>query len=378
MNTEIEYIIGGAIMTKHKLFLLTSTFLLSASLFLGGCQDTVGSNMDSNPQPEEKPTITEPEPPKEEVIPTIVDISIEPQSLTLSPGSKYKVSLISTLSNQVREEIAAEDHVELKFTSSYPEAITVSEDGIIHVSDEANIGSSAVIQAQYKDSLTELIITVSYSLEDTITVIEDGIDKVTNVDSIAVVVNKQRSLPDPSNYVPEDLIKPDVPFSFTGENERRYLRSEAAKALEDLFQQAKEEDIEIVAVSGYRSYGTQKAIYNNNLKTKGEEHTRRYSAFPGTSEHQTGLAMDVSSPSINNRLEDTLGDTQEGIWLAANAPDFGFIIRYPEGKEDITGYAYEPWHLRYVGKDLAQTISEQATTLEEFFSESVPVSQETN
>lgn len=359
-------------MIKHKLTLLTSIILLSASLFLGGCQE---ETVEPSPQPIEQPVVTEPEPPEEEVTPTIIDLTIEPDNLTLSPGSQYKISLLSILSDQEREELAAEEHAEVTYSSSYPEAVTITEDGIIQVADDANIGSSAIIEAHYKDLQTESVVKVSYSLEDTVTVIEDGVDRVTNADSIAVVVNKQRSLPDPSHFVPEDLVKPDVPFSFTGENERRYLRSEAAKALEELFQRAKEEGIQITAVSGYRTYGTQKAIYNNNLKTKGEEHTRRYSAFPGTSEHQTGLAMDVSSPSVNNSLEDSLGKTKEGIWLAYNAPDFGFIIRYPEGKEDITGYAYEPWHLRYVGKELAQTISEQEITLEEFFSESIPVSQ---
>ena len=92
-----------------------------------------------------------------------------------------------------------------------------------------------------------------------------------------------------------------------------------------------------------------KKLYANNVKRKGQEHTDRFSAKPGHSEHQTGLTMDVSSKSANNELELTFANTKEGKWLKENAHRAGFIIRYPKGKESITGYAYEPWHIRYVG-----------------------------
>src|SRR5690606_29333728 len=101
--------------------------------------------------------------------------------------------------------------------------------------------------------------------------------------------------------------------------------------------------------------------------------TLRYSAYPGTSEHQTGLAMDVSTPNIDNALEAGLGDRVEGIWLRGHCAEFGFIIRYPQGKESITGYAYEPWHLRYVGVDIATTVMSEGITLEEYFDIAVSV-----
>ena len=97
-----------------------------------------------------------------------------------------------------------------------------------------------------------------------------------------------------------------------------------------------------------------------------EAEANRVSAVPGTSEHQTGLTIDVSSPSAGNALEEAFGHTEEGQWLAQRAPEFGFIIRYPEGAEDITGYVYEPWHIRYVGKDLAPDIADSGLTLEEY------------
>ncbi|HZG75871.1 MAG TPA: M15 family metallopeptidase [Paenibacillus sp.] len=182
-----------------------------------------------------------------------------------------------------------------------------------------------------------------------------------------VFVNKQNPLD--ASYKPDDLVVPDVKFSFDGDNPKKQLRREAAEALEKLFAKAEEDGIELRAVSGYRSYATQKAIFERNAKLKGEEEANRTSAYPGQSEHQTGLAMDVSAASVNYALEEAFGETAEGIWLAENAPSFGFIIRYPQNKEDITGYKYEPWHLRYLGVDIAEFVTEQGLTLEEFLEE---------
>ena len=190
---------------------------------------------------------------------------------------------------------------------------------------------------------------------------------VTNEESVTVVVNKGRSLPE--GYEPADLVEPNVPFSFDEPHEKRKMRKEAAEALEKLFQAAEEEGIELRAVSGYRSYERQKAVFESHVQTKGEEEARRISAEPGTSEHQTGLTIDVSSPSAGNQLVQSFGDTKEGIWLEENAPAYGFIIRYPDGQEGKTGYIYEPWHIRYVGTLLAPDIAESGLTLEEYFDE---------
>lgn len=181
--------------------------------------------------------------------------------------------------------------------------------------------------------------------------------------SVQAVVNKEYGLPE--DYKPEDLVVPNVPFSFSGTLEKSYLRKEAREALERLFNLAKKEGIQLNAVSGFRSYDYQKKLYANNVKRKGQEHTDRFSAKPGHSEHQTGLTMDVSSKSANNELELTFANTKEGKWLKENAHRAGFIIRYPKGKESITGYAYEPWHIRYVG-DIAESIYKKKLTLEEY------------
>jgi len=182
-----------------------------------------------------------------------------------------------------------------------------------------------------------------------------------------LLVNKRHPLE--STYKPDDLVVPDVPFSFEGDNPKKQLRKVAAEALERLFAQAQEDGVELRAVSGYRSYATQKSIFEYNAKLKGEAEANRTSAYPGQSEHQTGLAMDVSAASVNYALEEAFGETAEGVWLAENAARHGFIIRYPQEKEEITGYKYEPWHLRYVGVEVAEFVTEQGLTLEEFLEE---------
>ena len=113
-------------------------------------------------------------------------------------------------------------------------------------------------------------------------------------------------------------------------------------------------------LSGFRSYETQRGLYNRYCAEYGQAAADTFSARPGTSEHQTGLAMDVGM------IEDWYGDTAAGQWLAANCHKYGFIIRYPQGKEHITGYKYEPWHIRYLGVDVATDVYNSGLTLEEY------------
>lgn len=187
----------------------------------------------------------------------------------------------------------------------------------------------------------------------------------TEPSSTAVLVNKEYPLP--ADYVPEDLVIPDILYNFNYYHEKKLMRQEAADALEDLFNASREAGLSLYGISGYRSYDRQKQIYDKNVQTRGLEETNRVSARPGYSEHQTGLSIDVSTPSINNRLEEVFAGTPEGKWLADNAHLYGFIIRYPKGKSDITGYSYEPWHIRYVGRDLAKELYDGGMTLEEYY-----------
>ena len=187
----------------------------------------------------------------------------------------------------------------------------------------------------------------------------------TKPDSLTVLINKEFSLP--SDYVPENLTAPAITFSFRGHHEKKLMRQDAAKALEELIKASSLEGLRINGVSGYRSYKRQLNIYNKNIIKHGLEHTNKYSAKAGYSEHQSGLAMDVSTNSIKNQLDVSFSDTKEGKWLAENCWKFGYIIRYPQGKSQITGYAYEPWHIRYIGLELAKYLTENNLTLEEYY-----------
>lgn len=194
----------------------------------------------------------------------------------------------------------------------------------------------------------------------------DGKQVIQNVENVYILVNKEMNLP--SDYVPGDLVRPDVRFVFGDEDiEKSYLRREAARALEKMFQAAEAEGIYLFASSGYRSYNRQKTIFQAKVAEVGEEKALEVVAYPGQSEHQTGLAMDITAASNHFLLTETFADTTEGKWLAENAHRFGFILRYPKGKEMITGYNYEPWHFRYVGEEYAKIIYENNWTLEEFF-----------
>ncbi|MFB4165577.1 D-alanyl-D-alanine carboxypeptidase family protein [Alteribacillus sp. JSM 102045] len=179
------------------------------------------------------------------------------------------------------------------------------------------------------------------------------------------LVNREFRLP--KKYEPEDLTVPDIPFPFEEDHPKKQIREPASKPLEELFGEAAEEGLQLYALSGYRSYDRQEAIFAANAAEDGEEEANQYSAKPGESEHQSGLAMDVSSPAADLALTDKFGETPEGQWLKENAHRFGFIIRYPDDKTDITGFQYEPWHLRYVGKEAAETMYEKDYTLEEYY-----------
>lgn len=192
----------------------------------------------------------------------------------------------------------------------------------------------------------------------------EAVEVVAEPEAITVLVNKKFALP--QDYAPEDLVEPNVPFIFEEKLEKRKLRREAAEALEALFAAAEEDGILLAGVSGYRSYNTQKGLYNWYVSRDGREAADRYSARPGHSEHSTGLAMDVSGVDGKCAATDCFGDTPEAAWLAEHVYDYGFIIRYPEGKEDITGYKYEPWHLRYVGVEMSTEIRDLGLTLEEY------------
>ena len=175
-----------------------------------------------------------------------------------------------------------------------------------------------------------------------------------------ILVNKQEALE--KEYKPEKLISPEI----NSVKYRVVLIDEAIKDdIEKMFEGAKKEGIELVILSGYRSYEYQKGLYNRYVKIDGKEKAETYVAIPGHSEHQTGLAVDLTSEKELYQLKETFGETEEGMWLANNAHKYGFILRYPKGKEEITGYMYEPWHFRHIGYEMAKDIYDKKYTFEE-------------
>jgi len=181
--------------------------------------------------------------------------------------------------------------------------------------------------------------------------------------SIWVVVDKYRPL-QPVDFTPPDLVVVPVPHVWEPQ-----LRREASDAVVALFAAfTAETGLQLQSQSSYRSYPTQVSVYNDDVSAHGQAVADTSTARPGTSEHQTGLAIDISALPSKCSLDACFGATPQGTWLAQNAWKYGFLLRYPEDKVAVTGYAYEPWHFRYIGIDLATEMhTEGVTTLEEFF-----------
>ena len=179
-----------------------------------------------------------------------------------------------------------------------------------------------------------------------------------------ILVNKQIALP--AGYKPADLVTANIDFVESATGERKMLRKEAAQAIEKLMTGAKAADIELKGTSAFRSYDYQVQLFNNYVARDGKEQAMKYSAPPGHSEHQTGLAIDVSSASVDYQLTQSLEQTKEGKWLADNAHTYGFIVRYQRAYEAETGYMYEPWHLRYIGVEHATDVHKANVPLEHY------------
>lgn len=180
-----------------------------------------------------------------------------------------------------------------------------------------------------------------------------------------VLVNKTYSI-QPDDYKPGDLVIPDVQVSSSDSSDEKSVRELIRPSLEKMLRDAKSADLDLVMNSGFRSYKAQSFYFNNYVKQSGLDAAKKFSAKPGHSEHQTGLSFDLSYKDRSCYLETCFGQTDAGKWLAEHAHEYGFILRYPDGKTNITGYQYEPWHFRYVGKDVAKEIYEKKLTYEEY------------
>ena len=218
--------------------------------------------------------------------------------------------------------------------------------------DEFNVVDSNYIEKYYERYVAYKKLHSDYSDDKIITYVNIGLDNdfYTNMedtdmsDGYLIICNKYHKLKD--DYVP-DLV------SLNGYGGGQMERL-AAGYFKEMSNAAKKDGISIYNVSGYRSFNTQKNLYNGYVSRDGKAKADTYSARAGTSEHQTGLATDINNVSSSR-------------WLINNSYKYGFILRYPKGKEYITGYMYEPWHYRYVGVDIAKIIYEKDITYEEYY-----------
>lgn len=222
------------------------------------------------------------------------------------------------------------------WASSDETVATVSEDGTVHAVGE---GKCTLRLTLSNGIYTEATVTVSEVPYFAPAIAFDENDGCTYIDGI-LIANKTYALP--AGYAPGGIL-PTV-----------------MEAWNAMVAAAKKDGISLWIISGYRSYDTQEAIYTRYVNDNGQEEADTYSARPGHSEHQTGLAFDI------NEISYSFGETAAGKWVAENAAQYGFIIRYPQSKQHITGYIYEPWHLRYLGTELAMDVYESGLCLEEY------------
>ena len=228
----------------------------------------------------------------------------------------------------------------------------------------------------YRDELTTRYIAYAKKsnkkAEDVVTHVNIGLDKpyFTDVDTLhefstTMVVNKYHKLPE--GYEPKNMVKTPhactIGKEFSCQSEPQYLVKEVADAFDDMVTAAKKEGFSMKAIASFRSYSYQKNLYDYNAEAQGKAYADAYYARPGQSEHNTGLALDVTFDNENfNEIE----KSSHYPWFLSHLADFGFILRYPEDKVDITGYGYESWHIRYVGKDVAKQIYKSGLTLDEY------------
>lgn len=186
---------------------------------------------------------------------------------------------------------------------------------------------------------------------------------IANPDEILTLVKKGFYLSE--DYEPEDLVEPEAKY-VAPDCSNNKLRKDAYEAMVKMIKAAEKEDLHLLLNSGYRSYDEQTRIYQETEQKYGGAYAAEYVASPGASEHQTGLGLDMTSQSVVDKQRLVFSDTAEYKWVIANCQKYGFVIRFEEGTDGITGISHEPWHLRYVGEDVARDMIQNNWTFEEY------------
>ena len=184
---------------------------------------------------------------------------------------------------------------------------------------------------------------------------------------LLVLVNKYYGVS--SDYKPKDMVT--IPSKYTTYSNAK-MKEVAYKAFKKMHKAAKEKGLNFKICSAYRTYSTQRSLFNGYMNSRGAKTAFVLSAYPGRSEHHTGLAIDLLTGRNGWAMSNSFANTKEGKWVKKHCAEYGFIVRYPDGSTNITGYGYESWHLRYVGIDAAKEIMSQGITLEEYLDKLPP------
>ena len=277
-------------------------------------------------------------------------------SLLLIPLLAAGLLAADSLSARAAEQPAQPPAVPV-LTPEQPEEETpgegaVGEDECLPFAREAAAGRYEAWSAAHPDwTQAQVVLWVNMELDRPF---YTGTDVVEQPDSLTVLVNKYHALP--ADYVPE---LEALGYGYGSGS----LRPQAAAAFRAMADAAWADGISLRSVSAYRSYSQQSSTYNRWLSQDRQSSVDTYAARPGFSEHQTALALDINVASLKAHFE----NTPAYAWLAEHCAEYGFVLRYPQGKEHITGYQFEPWHYRYVGQEIAQVCMEHGLTLEEYF-----------
>lgn len=286
---------------------------------------------------------------KNNIVPIKKESKVNNKHVTfkLSNYKKYLITYVKVKSINISKNIETSQNGIVNFNIKYKPILSTNK-SITYT----NIGDNFVIRDDKLIAKKTGTHTVTIKVNDTnikkevkvkVNKIDYEVEKKDGIYYIDGIMLVNKSYPISKDYDPKDLL--DV----------------TKKAYEKMKKDALKDDILLWIVSGYRDYKTQETIYNNYVAANGKEKADTFSARPGYSEHQTGYVMDLNDASSN------FNDTRAAKWLDKNSYKYGFIIRYPKGKEKYTGYKYEPWHLRYVGKEKAEKLYKSGLSIEEYY-----------